>query len=206
MSETANIVTSPDTTTGMVMVALRRIIRAIDLHSRHLVAKYGLTGPQLALLRELSTHEGVSVGQLTRALHLSQATVTGILDRLAKRDIVRRQRSDQDRRRVEVWLTETGKQLLTDAPPLLQEQFTDEFGKLEDWEQSQILSSLQRVVSMMEAKDIDATPILATGPIAATVQETEDFLDKLQDSQGLSSALPETGPAETLAQEASTGV
>lgn len=168
---------SRDNVTEMVVVALRRIIRTIDLRSRFLVTNYGLTGPQLTVLRELSVHDGISVGQLTRAIHLSQATVTGILDRLAKRDLIRRQRSETDRRRVQVWLTDTGRQLLADAPPLLQEEFTSQFGKLEDWEQTQILSALQRIVAMMEAKHIEATPILTTGPVSATTERTKAFLD-----------------------------
>ena len=180
--------------TEMVVVALRRIIRAIDLRSRFLVTRYGLTGPQLTVLRELSEHSGVSVGELTRTIHLSQATVTGILDRLAKRELIDRQRSDQDKRRVQVWLTDTGKQMLIDAPPLLQEEFTDEFSKLEDWEQSQILSTLQRVVSMMEAKHIDATPILTTGPVGATTEGTKAFLDQKPEDGGDESAGDE--PAE----------
>ena len=170
--------------TEMVVVTLRRIIRAIDLRSRFLVTRYGLTGPQLTVLRELSSHSGVSVGELTSAIHLSQATVTGILDRLAKRELIRRQRSDQDKRRVQVWLTEAGEQMLADAPPLLQEEFTDQFIRLEDWEQSQILSALQRVVSMMEAKHIDATPILTTGPVGATLERTKAFLDQKATERG----------------------
>ena len=164
--------------TEMVVVSLRRIIRAIDLRSRFLVTRYGLTGPQLTVLRELTTRSGVSVGELARAIHLSQATVTGILDRLVKRELVRRQRSDQDKRCIQVWLTEAGKHLLTDAPPLLKEEFTREFSRLDDWEQSQILSTLQRMVSMLEAKHIDATPILTTGPIGATPERTKAFLEQ----------------------------
>ena len=175
-------------------MALRRIIRAIDLRSRFLVTRYGLTGPQLTVLKELSDHNGIPVGELTRAIHLSQATVTGILDRLAKRELVRRQRSDEDKRRVRVWLTYEGKQLLADAPPLLQEEFTDQFSKLEKWEQSQILSALQRVVSMMEAKHIDATPILTTGPVGATPERTKAFLDQKPQNGGGESAGDE--PAE----------
>lgn len=188
--------------TEMVVVALRRIIRAIDLRSRFLVTRYGLTGPQLMVLRELSAHNGVSVGELTRAIHLSQATVTGILDRLAKRGLVRRQRSDQDKRRVLVWLTEEGEHLLADAPPLLQEEFTDEFSKLEDWEQSQILSALQRIVSMMEAKHIDATPILTTGPVGVTPERTKAFLEQKPQNGGGESAGDEPAePPEGTAQE-----
>jgi len=166
-----------DEVTEMVVVALRRIIRAIDLRSRFLVTSYGLTGPQLMVLKELSVHGGAYVAELTRAIHLSQATVTGILDRLEKRGLVRRQRSDEDKRRVHVWLTDEGQRLLADAPPLLQEEFTGEFSRLEDWEQTQILSALQRVVLMMEAKHIEATPILTTGPVSATPERTRAFLD-----------------------------
>jgi len=160
----------------MVVVALRRIIRVIDLRSRYLVTQYGLTGPQLVLLKELSARDGDSVSKLTQAVHLSQATVTGILDRLEKRELVRRQRSDEDRRRVQIWLTDAGRELLAEAPTLLQEEFIDQLASLDDWEQTQILSSLQRVVSMMEAKHIDATPILTTGPVSATPENTAAFL------------------------------
>ncbi len=172
MDKTANDVTA------MVVMSLRRIIRAIDLRSRFLVTQHGITGPQLTVLKELSLHSGVSVSALTKAIHLSQATVTGILDRLEKRELISRERSNQDKRCVQIWLTENGKQMLVDAPPLLQEEFTKEFSQLEDWEQSQILSSIQRVVSMLEAKHIDATPILTTGPVSATPEHTKAFLDQ----------------------------
>jgi len=51
-----------------------------------------------------------------------------------------------------------------------------EFEGLRDWEQSQILSSLQRVASMMEADRLDATPILMSGPPVATAKSTVEFL------------------------------
>lgn len=188
--------------TEMVLVALRRIIQAIDQRSRYLVTHYGVTGPQLTVLKELSVHSGVSVGELTRAIHLSQATVTGILDRLTKRDLVRRERSDQDKRRVHVWLTDGGKELLSDAPPLLHEEFTDGFSKLEEWEQSQILSVLQRVVSMMAAKHIEASPILTTGPVGATPERTKAFLNQESQNTGGESVRDglTTASAETVSE------
>ena len=168
--------------TELVVTALRRIIRSIDMHSRFLVSNYGLTGPQLMVLRELSQAEGMSIGELTKAIHLSQATVTGILDRLEGRQMVHRQRSDRDKRRVILSLTPRSHEILSLAPPPIQENFTFEFGKLADWEQTQILSSLQRVVGMLEAKHLDATPILTTGPIDASTEETEAFLGQPQEA------------------------
>lgn len=164
--------------TEQVIIALRRIVRAIDLHSRVLVNRYGLTGPQLAVLKQLSRQGGLTMSALARAVHLSLATVAGILARLEKRNLVRRSRSEQDKRRVLVWLTRAGVDILSQAPPPLTEAFTAEFGKLADWEQTQILSSLQRIVSMMEARDLDAAPLLTTGPIDATPERAQAFLGK----------------------------
>lgn len=160
-----------------VMAALRRIIRAIDLHSRSLVRRHGLTGPQLLVLKEVVDAAPRTVSGLAQAVHLSQATVTGILDRLQLKDLVRRTRSSEDKRKVLVTAMPAAEAVLAGAPPLLQEHFTDAFGRLADWEQTQILSSLQRVVALMEAGDVEAGPILTTGPIDATPERTEAFLE-----------------------------
>ncbi len=175
-------------TTDQVLMALRRIIRAIDLHSRDLVGSYGLTGPQLTVLRVLGDGRGRLVGEVARTVHLSQATVTGIISRLQKRGLVTRVRGNEDKRQVVVSLTPEAREILAQAPPLLQESFIEEFSKLQDWEQTQILSALQRVVAMMEAKHLEATPMLATGPISATPERTEAFLGQKPHAGGREAA------------------
>jgi DNA-binding MarR family transcriptional regulator len=162
--------------TSEVMAALRRIIRAIDLHSRSLVQRFGLTGPQLVVLKELVADSPRSVSEIARAVNLSQATITGILDRLERKSMVMRERNISDRRKVMVSPTSEAERALAGAPPLLQEHFTKAFGRLPDWQQTQILSSLQRIVALMEAADVEAGPILTTGPLDATPEETEAYL------------------------------
>ena len=153
-----------------VLIALRRIIRAIDLRSKNLAQHHGLTVPQLVVLQEINRSEEVSTGQLAKNVSLSNATVTGILDRLAKRELVNRRRSGNDKRSVLVKLTGKGTEMLAKAPLLLQDHFVSEFSELADWEQNLILSSLQRVAHMMEAKDLDAAPLLVSGEIAGTTE------------------------------------
>jgi DNA-binding MarR family transcriptional regulator len=162
--------------TSEVTAALRRIIRAIDIHSRSLVQRYGLTGPQLVVLKELVAQAPRTVSELARAVNLSQATVTGILDRLERKSMILRERDIRDRRKVMVSPTSEAERVMADAPPLLQEHFTGGFRELPDWQQTQILSSLQRIVSLMEATDVEAGPILTTGPLDATPEETEAYL------------------------------
>jgi len=162
-----------------VLVALRRVTRAIDLHSRQLVQTHGLTGPQALLLKELLRGEETSVGELAQRVSLSQATVTDILNRLEKRGLIARQRSSLDKRRVLVRYTEKAAQLLESSPPLLQERFAARFDALQDWEQTLLLSSLQRIAAMMDATDLDAAPMLASGPVAAPAEAVRQMANSV---------------------------
>lgn len=143
-----------------VLVALRRIMRATSLHSRKLGKSVGLTVPQLVVIRAIG-HEGMpSASEVARAVSLSQATVTTILNRLEERGLLTRERSTQDRRRVILQLTEAGNAALREAPLPLQDTFSGRFDALPPWEQHQIVSALARVAEMMDADGIDAAPLL----------------------------------------------
>ena len=157
-------------------MALRRITRAIDLHSRRLVQSHGLTGPQTLLLRSLLNDGETSVGDLAQRISLSQATVTDILNRLEKRGLVRRVKSETDRRRVYVEATTACDRLLENSPPLLQERFAERFDALEEWEQMLMLSTLQRIAVMMDVRDLPLSPVLTPGPVTP-LPETINKLD-----------------------------
>lgn len=146
-----------------VLIALRRVIRATDLHSKYLAKTTGLTAPQILLLQAVRDKSQVTIGELAQDVSLSQATVTTILDRLEKRELVYRVRSTSDKRKVHAHLTPLGSETLEKAPMPLQEQFKEQFGDLQEWEQTMIISSLQRVAQMMDAQDIDASPVLDVG-------------------------------------------
>ena len=141
-----------------IVVALRRISQSIDVWSRHLWQDYGLTSPQLATLREIMGGKNVTPGTLATALHLSQPTITGILGRLERRGLIRRERSISDRRSILAIVTDEGRQLAETAPPLLRDRFRRELVQLGADDQGEILSMLQRVAAMMQA------PELADGP------------------------------------------
>lgn len=148
-----------------MLVSLRKITQAISLHSRDLQRRYGLTGPQLVILNEIANSEAVSVTELSRHISVSQATVTDILNRLEKKGLVTRTRSDVDKRRIVISITDPCVRILEMAPPPLQDAFIDRFANLENWEQLMILSAFKRVVDLMSAGKIDAAHILDTDPL-----------------------------------------
>lgn len=148
-----------------VLIALRRVIRATDLHSKYLAKTTGLTSPQILLLHAIRDKGQLTIGELANDISLSQATVTTILDRLEKRKLVFRERSTTDKRKVHAGLTDEGVEILKKAPIPLQDQFTKQFSDLKEWEQTMIISSLQRVAQMMDAQHIDASPFLDVGTL-----------------------------------------
>lgn len=148
-----------------VLILLRKINQAIDLHSKDLNKKYGLTGPQLIILQEISQCSGLTITEIGKRISLSQGTVTDIVYRLEKKGFLKREKSQSDKRKTELYVTDKCEKVLEKAPPPLQETFIDNFADLKDWEQFMVLSSLQRIVDMMSAKKIEVSPLLASGPL-----------------------------------------
>jgi len=134
-----------------VLIAVRKIIRASDVHSNQIRRSAGLTSPQLLLLRAIREYPSESVGKLSERICLSQATVTIILDRLEADGLAMRYRSELDKRKVHARLTDKGLLTLEMAPSPLQAHFVEAFEQLKPFEQTAILSALQRVAEMMEA-------------------------------------------------------
>lgn len=164
---------NPWTVEDEIVAALRRIIRAVDLHSRHLVHEVGLTWPQLATLRAAERLGDCSIGALARALHLGQPTLTGIVQRLERAGYLTRSPHEQDGRSVTVTITESGRDLLGRAPSLLQDRFRAELSKLKNWERFQTLASLQRIAEMMDVEALEASPILVAGPVDPSTAGTQ---------------------------------
>lgn len=145
-----------------MLIALRRVIRAVDMHSKRLSQTHGLTGPQALVLKLIIDHGQLSAGDLARQLSLSQATVTDIVKRLETRNLLARNRDEEDKRRVMISATMEGVKLQAQSPPLLQETFVQRFQQLKAWEQNQLLSSMQRIAELMDAEMLDAAPLLTS--------------------------------------------
>ena len=148
-----------------LFIALRRITRAIDLHSKKLQRETGLTTSQLLVLEAVVKLDTSTPSNIAKEVQLSQATVTNLVDRLERHELVLRRKSIADKRAVEVHLTEKGRHMVELAPEPLQTGFLREYRKLERWEQHQLIASVQKIAVLMDAEDIDASPILTTGEV-----------------------------------------
>ncbi|MEQ9823238.1 MAG: MarR family transcriptional regulator [Puniceicoccaceae bacterium] len=138
-----------------VLSAIRRIARSVDVYSKRVSQRYGVTVPQLICLLRIDEMGSLSIKELATAVNLSPSVVVGIVDRLEKQEYVVRERSIRDRRIVRVLLTERAKALIANSPSPLQENLKAAVGKLPELERATIALSLEKVCALMESERVN---------------------------------------------------
>ena len=151
--------------TDQSLVALRRILRATEIYGRKLAKAAGLTAVQFRVLQIVAERGSCTATEIAQKMRVSQATVTSLVDKLVRREVVTREKSQTDRRQIHIIITKAGREIVSHAPDALQQRYVRNFEALEDWEQAQLVASLERVATMLDAADIDAAPVLDTGDL-----------------------------------------
>lgn len=138
---------------------LRRIYQAINEYSRKVEKETELTGPQLWVLQLLHNAGTLRVSDLAREMYLSPATVVGILDRLEAKGLISRTRSQEDRRAVDVALTEQGKELAAKAPEVAQVMLLKGLQALPEAQFAVVVEGMQQMVRLLGAEHYAPQPL-----------------------------------------------
>lgn len=147
------------------LIALRRILRKSERYSRELARAAGLTAVQFRVLQIVAEKGVCTPKDISVRMRVSQATVTSLLHKLVDQGMVLMERSTTDGRQKNIELTAKGREAIDRAPEALQQRYVRKFEALEDWEQAQLVASLERVASMLDAEDTDVAPVLDVGDI-----------------------------------------
>ncbi len=130
--------------------ALRRIARALDVHSRKLYRECSLTSPQMLCLSTLKCEGAQILSTLAARLHLGVSTTNGIIDRLEAKGLVQRSRSREDQRKVFITITPEGEELLDKVPELMRDIYAQAFARLSPEEQQVFASMLERLAGLLD--------------------------------------------------------
>lgn len=155
-----------DASSPQVFKAIRRIVRAIDLRSREVSRKTGLTIPQIVVLQGVKELGEVTTKALSENADLSSATVVTILDKLEEKQLIERYRSTTDRRIVHARLTRKGAEMVSNLPGLLHEEFEQRFSECTVEQRVTLLQSIEQIAEMLNADKLDAAAILTTSNVA----------------------------------------
>ncbi|WP_084605100.1 MarR family winged helix-turn-helix transcriptional regulator [Desulfonatronum thioautotrophicum] len=128
---------------------LREIASSFYRYSRYLHEHHQITIPQVVCLREVYEHGPLPLGKLTKIVGLTNSTVTGIVDRLERQQLLERIRTSADRRQIHLRMTEKGIQFLKDIPAPVPEQFVEGIDRYSKEEVDRIVWAVDELANLL---------------------------------------------------------
>lgn len=135
--------------------ALYSASRATTAVYRPLLDDLGITYPQYLVLLALWEKDGVGVGELGDRLELDSGTLSPLLKRMESGALIDRLRSPHDERRVEVWLTDSGRALRSAAASIPECIYTAT-GLAPD-EATALLAAVRKVTASLRQRTLGTT-------------------------------------------------
>lgn len=133
---------------------IRRLFQVLTEQSRRVEHETSLTGPQVWVVKMLEKSSPMKVSDLARRMYLHPATMVGLLDRLEAKGLVKRTRSENDRRVVHIDLTEQGHELVKNSPEVVQSLLVTGLETLDEQKLETISKGLEQVVTIVGAREL----------------------------------------------------
>lgn len=137
---------------------LGRVLKALRREMEARAEALEITAAQFHVLHRLLRGDGILISELTRDICSDGGTVTGLLDRLEARGLIRRERSREDRRAVHVFLTPAGRDLEAPLAAALKAVDRQALEGFDAEEQARLLRGLGKV-----AENLGASATVITG-------------------------------------------
>src|SRR5580765_4259039 len=112
------------------MNAVRSIVRAFRVNTRAIELKMGISLAQLFVLQQLAERPADSLNELAERTATHQSSVSVVVRRLVERGLVSRTASANDRRRIEIEVTASGRDLLAGAPVTVSMELVAALGRM----------------------------------------------------------------------------
>ncbi len=118
-------------------------------------AHLGLSMTQLRVLFILRAEEGLSAGALAERLSVTPSTLTRIMDRLVRNELVRREVDDGDRRLVRHYLSDSGLRIVEEMERTGRARMNQVFGRLSQDELQRLVLALRDLAAAAEAVEAE---------------------------------------------------
>lgn len=138
---------------------MKALFKSITCNFRSLIIQHignhGFTVPQVMLMQELYNSPDITLIELSNKLGLAKSTVSGIVDRLVRQDVVIRTRPSDDRRTVRLSLAPKMFELQSSINIIKSNYLAEIIKDVDTQEIEEIIASLTKLNSLMNAKNKD---------------------------------------------------
>jgi len=145
-----------------VLKKFRIIYGSVRQHFREVERTCGVTGSQLWLMQEIANTSGIGVSELAERLSIHQSTCSQLVEKLVASELVIKERSKTDQRRVGLRLTGNAAMLMSKAPGPAEGVLTEALWTLPEETILTLDASLEKVIGQLQTRDDE----LADKPLA----------------------------------------
>lgn len=137
-----------------ILVKLRKIMRSVNLESKKVEKQFGISLPQLLVLKYLSEQKDytTSASKIKDFINLNASTVSGIIQRLEGKGMIARLPKREDKRSNQLTLTAKGAELIKDTPSSLQNKLANRIANLSKSEIESLLQNIDLLDQIMDTQ------------------------------------------------------
>jgi MarR family transcriptional regulator, organic hydroperoxide resistance regulator len=136
-----------------VLKKFRVIYGSVRQHFREVEQTCGVTGSQLWILQEVERSPNIGVSELADRLSIHQSTCSQLVEKLVARELITKERSKEDQRRVGLCLTNEASNILKKAPGPAEGILPEALQELPEFALRDLDSSLLEVISQLRIRD-----------------------------------------------------
>lgn len=128
---------------------VRKISKIMNKRLRDSLKYTCITPPQFTALVTIYRENKLTIGDLCERMFLACSTISGLVDRLEKLDLVERARDEEDRRVVRLQLTAKGIAITEDILHKRRLKLEKDMSKIEMARQKELLTNLKLMLEIM---------------------------------------------------------
>ncbi len=124
---------------------LRHLCMVIKNKGREILTDFEITPPQFQALQTLINGEDMTIGELSNKMFLACSTITDLVDRMEKNQLVKRVRDEKDRRIVRILVLEKGHEIIREVLHVRRNYLADLLKDLSQQEKDFILKGVAMI-------------------------------------------------------------
>ena len=137
-----------------VVLLMPTLMQEMWAYERNFFTQGDISFPQLWALTFLYQHQSCTMRELSRALHARESTTSGLVDRMARTGLIKRQKDKTDRRVVRVAITARGLSAMQELQKQRRRAFMGIFKRLSATDRARWLEIIEKLVHEMSPNKV----------------------------------------------------
>lgn len=128
---------------------LRLVCGKVKNKGRSILSDYDITPPQFNALLTLIEHGSLTIGDLSTKMYLACSTVTDLLDRMERNELVVRVKDEKDRRIVRIQVLDKGNDLIEKILKTRRLYLASVLSECDDEKMAELVANVELLNSLM---------------------------------------------------------